>query len=86
VPIRDEGPGVPPEYRDRVFERFFRVEREGSTVAGAGLGLAICKRFVELHGGWIELESRAGQGATFRFALPLGESSRAGDGVGEASP
>jgi two-component system, OmpR family, sensor histidine kinase KdpD len=86
VTIRDEGPGVPPEYRDRVFERFFRVEREGSTVAGAGLGLAICKRFVELHGGWIELESRAGQGATFRFALPLGESGRAGDGVGEASP
>jgi two-component system sensor histidine kinase KdpD len=82
VTIRDEGPGVPPEYRDRVFERFFRVEREGSSVAGAGLGLAICKRFVELHGGWIELESRAGQGATFRFALPLGESSS----VGETAP
>lgn len=79
VTIRDEGPGVPPEYHDRVFERFFRVEREGSTVAGAGLGLAICKRFVELHGGWIELESRAGQGATFRFTLPLGEASSAGE-------
>jgi two-component system sensor histidine kinase KdpD len=82
VTIRDEGPGVPPEYRDRVFERFFRVEREGSSVAGAGLGLAICKRFVELHGGWIELESRAGQGATFRFALPLRNTSS----VGEAAP
>jgi two-component system sensor histidine kinase KdpD len=82
VTVRDEGPGVPPEYHDRVFERFFRVEREGSTVAGAGLGLAICKRFVELHGGWIELESRPGHGATFRFALPLRNASS----VGESTP
>jgi two-component system sensor histidine kinase KdpD len=73
VTVKDEGPGVAPEYHDRVFERFFRVEREGSTVAGAGLGLAICKRFVELHGGRIELDSRLGQGAAFRFTLPLGE-------------
>ena len=75
VTVRDEGPGVAPEYHDRVFERFFRVEREGSTVAGAGLGLAICKRFVELHGGQIELDSRIGQGAAFRFTLPLREVS-----------
>ena len=73
VTVKDEGPGVAPEYHDRVFERFFRVEREGSNVAGAGLGLAICKRFVELHGGQFELESRPGQGAAFRFTLPLGE-------------
>jgi two-component system sensor histidine kinase KdpD len=75
VTVKDEGPGVAPEYHDRVFERFFRVEREGSTVAGAGLGLAICKRFVELHGGRIELESPSSHGAAFRFTLPLGESS-----------
>src|SRR5687767_8926711 len=68
--VQDEGPGVAPEYRHRVFERFFRVECEGSTVAGAGLGLAICKRFVELHGGRIELDSRPGHGAAFRFTLP----------------
>ena len=55
VTVKDEGPGVAPEYHSRVFERFFRVEREGSNVAGPGLGLAICKRFVELHGGRIEL-------------------------------
>jgi signal transduction histidine kinase len=71
VTVKDEGPGVPAEYQARVFERFFRVEREGGTVAGAGLGLAICKRFVELHGGQISLDSRAGQGATFRFTLPI---------------
>lgn len=72
VAVKDEGPGVAPEYHHRVFERFFRVEREGSSVAGAGLGLAICKRFVELHGGRVELDSRAGQGATFRFTVPVG--------------
>jgi len=75
VTVKDEGPGVAPEYHHRVFERFFRVEREGSTVAGAGLGLAICKRFVELHGGEIALDSRPGQGAAFRFTLPLAESA-----------
>ena len=73
VAVKDDGPGVATEYHDRVFERFFRVEREGSSVAGAGLGLAICKRFVELHGGRIDLESRPGHGATFRFTLPLDE-------------
>jgi two-component system sensor histidine kinase KdpD len=71
IAVRDEGPGVAPEYQHRVFERFFRVEREHSSVAGAGLGLAICKRFVELHGGHIGLDSPAGHGATFRFTLPL---------------
>ena len=82
VVVKDDGPGVPAEYHHRVFERFFRVEREGSTVAGAGLGLAICKRFVELHGGMIELESRPGHGAAFRFTLPLGERST----VSESGP
>lgn len=75
VTVRDEGPGIPPEYQHRVFDRFFRVEREHSSIAGAGLGLAICKRFVELHGGRIGLDSRPGQGATFRFTLPLDGAS-----------
>jgi two-component system phosphate regulon sensor histidine kinase PhoR len=78
IAVKDEGPGVAPEYQHRVFERFFRVEREHSSVAGAGLGLAICKRFVELHGGRIELDSPPGHGATFRFTLPLrGEAASA---------
>jgi signal transduction histidine kinase len=89
VAVKDEGPGVAPEYHHRVFERFFRVEREGSSVAGAGLGLAICKRFVELHGGRIELDSRPGQGAIFRFTLPVGSangSDSSADTRAEASP
>ena len=86
VTVKDDGPGVAPEYHDRVFERFFRVEREGSNVAGAGLGLAICKRFVELHGGRIELESRPGQGAAFRFTLPLDERSAMGESSSRSAP
>ena len=85
VAVKDDGPGVPAEYHDRVFERFFRVEREGSNVAGAGLGLAICKRFVELHGGRIELESRPGSGATFRFTLPLDERGSASESASVSS-
>jgi two-component system sensor histidine kinase KdpD len=79
VTVKDEGPGVAPEYHARVFERFFRVEPHSAGVAGAGLGLAICKRFVELHGGQIELDSRPGQGAAFRFTLPLTGSAATGE-------
>jgi signal transduction histidine kinase len=79
VTVKDEGPGVAPEYHARVFERFFRVEPHSTGVAGAGLGLAICKRFVELHGGRIELDSRPGTGAAFRFTLPLAGASVAGE-------
>lgn len=71
VTVKDDGPGIPTEYQDRIFERFFRVETDGRGVAGAGLGLAICKRFVELHGGQIEVSSRVGLGTTVRFSLPL---------------
>jgi two-component system sensor histidine kinase KdpD len=72
VTVADQGPGIAPEYQERVFDRFFRVEPEGMSVGGAGLGLAICRRFVEIHGGRIEVVSAAGQGATFRFTLPVG--------------
>jgi two-component system sensor histidine kinase KdpD len=79
VTVKDEGPGVAPEYHQRVFERFFRAEPHSRGVAGAGLGLAICKRFVELHGGQIRLDSRPGHGAAFRFTLPLAEASATGE-------
>jgi signal transduction histidine kinase len=79
VTVKDEGPGVAPEYHDRVFERFFRAEPHSRGVSGAGLGLAICKRFVELHGGHIEVDSRPGHGAAFRFTLPLAEATATGE-------
>lgn len=71
VAVTDQGPGIAPENQERIFERFFRVVPEGMSVGGAGLGLAICRRFVELHGGRIEVASAPGRGATFRFTLPL---------------
>lgn len=69
VAVKDDGPGILPEYHDRVFDRFFRVQQAGTS--GAGLGLTICKRFVELHGGQIDVDAEPGRGATFRFSLPL---------------
>ena len=71
VVVSDTGPGIAPEYRERVFDRFFRVEPPGMNVGGAGLGLAICRRFVELHGGTIEVVPAQGRGASFRFTLPV---------------
>jgi len=69
--VADEGPGIAPEYQERVFERFFRVQPEGLSVSGAGLGLAICRRFVDLHGGRIEIVPSNGRGTTVRVTLPL---------------
>ncbi|HHY94461.1 MAG TPA: PAS domain-containing protein [Firmicutes bacterium] len=71
VCVRDEGPGIPSQHLDRVFEPFYRVD-EGlrRDQGGAGLGLAISKGFVEAHGGAIRVESNAA-GTTFSFSLPL---------------
>jgi len=71
--IRDEGPGIATEQQQRLFDRFYRADdarcrKEGE---GAGLGLAICKRIVDAHGGDIRVESRAGEGAAFFIRLPL---------------
>jgi signal transduction histidine kinase len=76
VAVSDQGPGIASEYQERIFERFFRVEPDGMSVGGAGLGLAICRRFVELHGGQIEVVSALGRGASFRFTLPLAPSGQ----------
>jgi two-component system sensor histidine kinase KdpD len=70
VEVADRGPGLPPSELDRVFEKFYRAP-DSSGRPGAGLGLAICRGIVELHGGQIEAENRPGGGAVFRFTLPL---------------
>jgi signal transduction histidine kinase len=69
--VSDTGPGIPPAERERVFERFFQVERDGRAEVGAGLGLAIVKQLVEAQGGAIRVTSAPGQGTTFHFTLPV---------------
>ncbi|ARP96058.1 sensor histidine kinase [Bordetella genomosp. 13] len=72
VEVRDHGPGVPEDMRQRIFEKFTRGGRESAT-PGVGLGLAVCKAILEAHHGriWVE-PGQGGSGARFVFALPLG--------------
>ena len=71
VTILDRGPGIPPGHESRLFEKFHRGERARGT-DGAGLGLAICRGIVTVHGGRILAANRPGGGAAFTFTLPLG--------------
>jgi signal transduction histidine kinase len=70
--VHDTGIGIPREHLERIFERFHRIDtRLTREVTGLGLGLAICKRIVELHHGVIWAESEVGQGSTFHVLLPM---------------
>jgi two-component system phosphate regulon sensor histidine kinase PhoR len=74
--VRDDGPGIPPEALERVFERFYRVDKARSRdQGGTGLGLAIVKHIVHAHGGEVRVASELGQGATFFFTLPAAANS-----------
>ncbi|HVR36417.1 MAG TPA: ATP-binding protein, partial [Methylomirabilota bacterium] len=66
--VRDQGPGIPPEFQNRVFERFFRVP--GQTKSGVGLGLSICRELVIAHGGRIGYKPLPKGGSEFYFVLP----------------
>lgn len=71
ISVSDTGIGIPQQDLGRIFERFYRVNRDRSrAVGGSGLGLAIVKHILEKHGSAIEVESEQGVGSTFRFALP----------------
>jgi chemotaxis family two-component system sensor kinase Cph1 len=70
--VRDDGPGIDPADAQRVFGLFQRLPAASQT-PGTGIGLAVCKKIVESLGGRIWVDSRPGEGATFRFTLPLGE-------------
>ncbi|MEV7965559.1 HAMP domain-containing sensor histidine kinase [Sphaerisporangium sp. NPDC088356] len=72
IEVADEGPGLPPDAADRVFERFYRADpaRTRGESGGTGLGLSIAAALTEAHGGAITLESPPGRGATFRIFLP----------------
>ena len=70
--VRDTGIGIAEEHLDRIFERFYRVDRDRSRkTGGSGVGLAIVKHIVELHNGRTWAESRLGQGTAIYFTLPV---------------
>ena len=70
--VRDKGIGIPNEYQERIFERFYRVDRSRSREAGGtGLGLSIVRHIALLHKGTAEVESRAGEGSVFRIRIPI---------------
>jgi signal transduction histidine kinase len=71
VSVTDTGVGIAPEDQESVFEEFRQVGSADKKVEGTGLGLALSRRFVELHGGRIWVESQVGRGSTFTFTLPV---------------
>jgi len=71
IAIRDSGPGIPQEYQQKIFDRFFRIDASRSETKGHGLGLAIAKTIAELHHGTITVHSQISKGSTFLVSLPL---------------
>jgi signal transduction histidine kinase len=74
VSVTDTGIGIAPEDQETVFEEFRQVGTADKKVEGTGLGLALSRKFIGLHGGRIWVESRVGQGSTFTFTVPLGRN------------
>ncbi|MGH9015511.1 MAG: ATP-binding protein [Acidimicrobiia bacterium] len=79
IGVSDEGVGVAPEDQARIFERFYQSNAPVASRRGTGIGLAIARRFAELHGGRIWVESEPGLGSTFSFTLPAGQASPRAD-------
>ena len=85
--VQDTGTGIPPGELDRVFERFHRVERAAArTHEGSGIGLALVRELVSLHGGTIRASSGLGEGSVFTVRLPLGTAHLPQDRVSGAAP
>ncbi|MEM9984788.1 MAG: HAMP domain-containing sensor histidine kinase [Bacteroidota bacterium] len=73
--VKDEGPGIEPEHHEKVFRRFYRVDKSRSREkGGTGLGLAICKHLLKMHGEQIRVESTPGEGTTFLFSLKIDQT------------
>lgn len=75
IGVCDRGPGVPPEYRDRIFEPFFRLPGASERVGGVGLGLSLVKSIAERHGGLVQCADRPGGGACFEVDLPQSKTA-----------
>ncbi len=85
--VQDTGTGIPADQIPHLFERFHRVEgARGRTQEGSGIGLALVKELVRLHGGDIRVESRPGEGSTFTVTVPFGTSHLPADRIGTARP
>jgi len=79
IGVADHGPGIPADEREKVFQHFYRLERDQKThTRGSGLGLAICQGIVQAHGGRIWVEDQPAGGSVIRFALPLHTASLTG--------
>jgi signal transduction histidine kinase len=72
IAVRDTGPGVPPQDREKIFEEFQQVDSSSTRAkGGTGLGLSISRRLIQMHGGRIDLESELGVGSTFTMVVPV---------------
>lgn len=81
ISVADKGIGIPPKDLERVFDWMYRIEHRPTVeIGGIGLGVTICKRLVEAHGGRIWVESEMGKGSTFYFTLPLTTEEEKGRG------
>ena len=79
IAVQDDGPGIPPQVRDNLFIPFFTTKQSGT-----GLGLPMCQRVVQHHGGVLEVDSTLGQGATFRVCLPAVPTKKAREGQSDS--
>jgi signal transduction histidine kinase len=79
VSVTDTGIGIAPADQEAVFEEFRQVGTADKKVEGTGLGLALSRKFIELHGGRIRVTSQLGTGSTFTFTIPVRREPSAGD-------
>jgi signal transduction histidine kinase/CheY-like chemotaxis protein len=87
VSVRDEGVGIDPKNHEVIFDEFRQIDgSERREFGGTGLGLALVKKFVQLQGGWVRVESSPGKGSTFSFTLPVRSRAAVVSGTPELTP